>query len=232
MCVSDRLNYTCLCDYPFYGKTCELILLNDKNTVSKFISYGSAVNDLNLPKNDEGTQQISNINLNFFGEIYSIMYIHTNGWISLGGSSFPSFNSNVPGIIPFSIDLDTSKGGQIYYREAISPLDLENISDDIILFDFENRNFYSKRAYIITWDKVSYYSVPNHCHTFQVIIATDEISTFLIFNYNQLESSVTPTVGYNAGRISKYYSYTESPQKLLTDSNVGYPGKWIFKVDK
>ena len=225
MCVSNKSNYTCICDYPFYGKTCELILLNDKITGSKFITY------------DEGTQQMANINLNFFGEIYSIMYISTNGWIALGGSSFPSFNSNVPGIIPFSIDLDTSKGGQIYYREAISPLDLENISDDIILFDLENRkienrNFYPKRAYIITWDKVSYYSDPSHRHTFQVIIATDEISTFVIFNYNQLESSVTPIVGYNAGRISKYYSYTESSQKLLTESNVGYPGKWIFKVDK
>ena len=69
-----------------------------------------------------------------------------------------------------------------------------------------------------------------------MVIATDDINTFLIYNYEQLKwPSITPKIGYpgnNAGRMSKFYSFTKSFQNLLTESNVGYPGKWVFKVDE
>jgi hypothetical protein len=234
LCISDRLNYTCLCDYPFYGKNCENYAKIDKNTISKFISYGPAVNDLNLPKNDDDSYPIANININFFGRIYSSMNISTNGYISfLSGNSIPEFNSSVPGILPFNVDLNTNKGGQIYYRVTKSPADLDDVHDSVILLDFKYSNFYPKRSYIITWSNVSCHCDEIYLHTFQLVIVTDDINTFLIYNYDQLKwPSITPKIGYNAGIMSKFYLFTKSFQNLLTESNVDYPGKWVFKVDE
>jgi hypothetical protein len=82
-------------------------------------AYGGAY-DTALPKNDDGSYgPISlGVQLPYFNYVFSTMYVNTNGHISFlasyagGATRFPQ---TFPLIAPFATDIDTLKGGQIYY---------------------------------------------------------------------------------------------------------------------
>jgi hypothetical protein len=76
-------------------------------------------------------------------------------------------------------------------------------------------------------------------NTFQCVMASDGQSLFVIFLYADIQwikSSFDPPaqVGFNAGdRVHHYVlpgSQTEAVANLGSFSNVGIPGKWMFKV--
>ena len=84
-------------------------------------------------------------------------------------------------------------------------------------------------------------------NTFQCILATSEIESFVIFLYADLQwttgdsslgsrglGGLKAVAGYNAGdRINSYTiagSQTSRIIEIAKTSNVGIPGTWIFKV--
>ena len=84
-------------------------------------------------------------------------------------------------------------------------------------------------------------------NTFQCVLATSELESFVIFLYADLQwttgdnsggfrglGGTEALAGYNAGdRINSYTiagSRTPRIINLTTTSNVGIPGTWIFKV--
>ena len=85
-------------------------------------------------------------------------------------------------------------------------------------------------------------------NTFQCILATSEIESFVIFLYADLQWTtgdsslgsrglgglIKALAGYNAGdRINSYTlpgSRTSRIVDIVKTSNVGIPGTWIFKV--
>ena len=84
-------------------------------------------------------------------------------------------------------------------------------------------------------------------NTFQCILATSELESFVIFLYADLQwttgdksfgndglGGTEALAGYNAGDLINSYtiagSQTSRIINLTTTSNVGIPGRWVFKV--
>ena len=72
-------------------------------------------------------------------------------------------------------------------------------------------------------------------NTFQCVLATSELESFVIFLYADLQWTTRHTLaGYNAGdQINSYTlpgSRTADIINIAKTSNVGIPGTWIFKV--
>ncbi|XP_013410389.1 sushi, nidogen and EGF-like domain-containing protein 1, partial [Lingula anatina] len=86
-------------------------------------------------------------------------------------------------------------------------------------------------------------------NTFQSIMVTDGRSSFVIFLYNEIHwttgtasggtqdglNGVAAQVGFNAGDGKNYYAVNGSRTGAIINigsmSNVGQPGKWVFRTD-
>jgi WD40 repeat protein len=208
-------------------------------------AYGVNSGDTALPKNDDGSYgPISlGVRLPFFNNVYSTIYVNTNGKITFSAPSSAyvaqRFPIATPLIAPFWTDINTNTGGQIFYRESSSSSDLSQAKSDIAKAYFGAFN--PTRLYIATWDQVAAYggsSASNN--TFQVVIATDGILSFLVFTFDQMSwpssllSSTNTNFGYNAGDNINFYSnpnsFTGNIKNVTLLSNVNVPGKWIFMV--
>ena len=73
-------------------------------------------------------------------------------------------------------------------------------------------------------------------NSFQIVITTDGISSYTIYNYGKLSwyKDSRNYALYNAGDGVKYYilqgSLSSSILDLSSSSNVGIIGKWIFNI--
>ena len=188
-------------------------------------AYGGAY-DTALPKNKDGSYgPISlGVQLPYFNYVFSTMYVNTNGLISFleaySTATLKSFPLTFPLIAPFWTDIDTLKGGQIYYRESSSSSDLTQAQIDISKVYFSTFN--PTRLYITTWYLVAPYSGPILYNTFQTVIATDGILSFVIFNFQQMSWSYSTSnhFGYNAGDNINYYFITV---KCKLPGKMGFP---------
>lgn len=207
--------------------------------------YGPSFSDITLPKNDDSFYKLDlNYSFPFFGNFYTTMYINTNGLVTfLSGVSSSSsiFPSSSPMIAPFHTDIDTKKGGQIYFRESHSNDDVTNVLTDILRLN-KSAKFNPSKIYIITWYNVYPHDIYSYSYqnTFQLVLTTDGTSSFGIFNYFNLEwpnysYSKDTIFGYNAGDNRTYYKHryskTKSINYIQSNSNVYHPGKWIFKFN-
>ena len=68
-------------------------------------------------------------------------------------------------------------------------------------------------------------------NTFQAVIATDGLETFVLFIYADIEWGDGATVGFNAGDGNRSIVVTTQPLDLETGSNVGVTGLYINRVD-
>ena len=205
-------------------------------------SFGPNSSDISLPKNDDGSYGPIRLNfkLRFFDKIYSKVYVSTNGLISFLSpinKNYPLNNYiSTPFISPFWSDINTLKGGQIYYRESFCSCDLYQAKTDIA--NIYSATFNPSRLYIITWDQVAAFNGNSSLNnTFQLVIATDGKLSFLIFNFGIMswpnsQFTMNSFFGYNAGDNINYYSYPDSFTNNITNvafkSNVNVPGKWVF----
>ncbi len=78
-------------------------------------------------------------------------------------------------------------------------------------------------------------------NTFQAIIATNGINSFSIFNYGKLQwttgllsQSVHAQAGFNAGDLKNYFLidklFTSQVVELVNDSNIQFPGRFLFSI--
>jgi hypothetical protein len=89
----------------------------------------------------------------FFKNVFSNIYINTNGFISflspINKNLLPNKNPmSIPLISPFWSDINTIVGGQIYYRESFCSCDLYQAKTDIA--NIYSATFNPSRLYIIT----------------------------------------------------------------------------------
>ncbi|KAF4523118.1 hypothetical protein B566_EDAN003133 [Ephemera danica] len=117
--------------------------------------------------------------------------------------------------------------------------------------------FIPKHAVIVTWKNMSFAGgIDNSLYktnTFQMVLATDEVYTYAIFNYAELQWTThteaggdttggeggTPAyVGFNAGNGTQSYEYLPySQMSTLRDLTGrgwanGFPGRHIFRLDE
>ncbi|XP_054773314.2 sushi domain-containing protein 2-like [Lytechinus pictus] len=159
-------------------------------------------------------------------------------------------------LTPFWADVDTRNGGAISYREVLrfgQDDELFVEADAIIRSSFvEMRDFVSSWLYITTWDQVAFYGSRDDSirNSFQAVLVTDGRYSFAIFNYGDINWTTgeasggdpstglggTPAqVGFNAGDGVTYYSVPGSQTPAVVDiettSNIGVPGRWVFRTD-
>ncbi|XP_020713695.1 protein mesh isoform X2 [Ceratitis capitata] len=117
--------------------------------------------------------------------------------------------------------------------------------------------FIPKHVIIATWKNVSFAGgIDNSLfttNTFQMVIATDEVYTYAIFNYDLLkwssnteaggdtttgEGGVPAYVGFNAGNGTRSYEYTPYSQQMVIRDLTGrgwgngFPGRHLFRIDE
>ncbi|XP_063831983.1 protein mesh isoform X3 [Ostrinia nubilalis] len=118
-------------------------------------------------------------------------------------------------------------------------------------------NFFPKHAITITWKNMSFAGgIDNSLfmtNTFQMVLATDEVFTYAIFNYLEInwsshteaggdtttgEGGVPAYIGFNAGNATRSYEYKPySQESVLRDLTGrgwanGFPGRHIFRIDE
>lgn len=128
-----------------------------------------------------------------------------------------------------------------------------DIQDGIIGAEYFN----PKHAMIITWRNVTFNGgtpgTKTLTNTFQTILATDEIISYCIFNYEQLKwtsatnagggpgdglGGIPAFVGFNAGNGTRAFEYMPYSQTTRISNLVGNgmangkPGRHIFRIDE
>ncbi|XP_033329743.2 protein mesh [Megalopta genalis] len=120
----------------------------------------------------------------------------------------------------------------------------------------DSESFEPKHAAVITWKNISFAGGIDislyKTNTFQMVLATDEVSTYAIFNYLDIQwtshteaggdvvlglGGISAFVGFNAGNGTQSYEYKPYSQEPricdLTRSGWanGFPGRHLFKID-
>ena len=168
--------------------------------------------------------------------------VNTNGDLSFGEpytatgrQTFPTFSP--PLIAPFFNDVDITNGGTIYYRQTSDPMDIIAVIATLQTLPIV-LPFTPTLLFIATWDRVAPFSSvgsPSDRNTFQVILATDGFTSTVIFNYGDIQWGERAEIGFSAGdgvgflRVPS--SGTNATLDIETQSNVGVPGQFIYRVD-
>ncbi|KAL6728780.1 hypothetical protein Aduo_010517 [Ancylostoma duodenale] len=145
---------------------------------------------------------------------------------------------------------------------VVDPLLLDNITQAVQSGYTGANGWRAEHAFIVTWYRMAYGGAPRALdvsqfehvkdwqNTFQLVIATDEIRTFAIFNYARLNWTTSneagglngfggkqaAVAGFNGGNGTGWYQLPYSGHgriwKLGYFSNVLTPGRWIHRIDE
>ncbi|XP_067840235.1 nidogen-1 [Heptranchias perlo] len=237
----------------------------------ELVPYGERVGDRLLGHGDDVTSESVYLGqaLHLFDTTVRNLYVNTNGIIAISKPPpeidyIDTFPPRFGAIAPFLADLDTSdEVGKIYYRQDTSPEILHRIALKINQ-GFDDLNFNPDNVFIATWENVTAYEElrrgdqpQNQRNTFQVILASDESSSYAILLYpegglqfyktrskaaNNIDLELPARVGFTRGESSfllftlegPFYSVTSSSEQsvknLYQDSNSGERGVWIFQL--
>lgn len=151
------------------------------------LPFGPAAGDTNTGINcDDCNVPVSMPqSINFFGSVWSTLYIGSNGLVSFEGgiNSFtpvPFPAALHPAICPYWGDWDFRNGGSVYYRIQTPG---SSIANSLITSVF-GTPFTSTMDIVVTWADGGYYSQHrDKVNTAQVEIHSDGTRTFACFNY-------------------------------------------------
>ncbi|KAM5132226.1 uncharacterized protein ACMZJ9_019034 [Mantella aurantiaca] len=156
--------------------------------------YGPGIDTIMPMSGCGGPLQIPlDISVPIFGNWYSSLYMDNNGILSFNESitarqpqGLP-LSCGAPFLAVFWSDIDNSLGGDIYYRHTCDP-ELLALADSEINTYFQLYKFNAQWMFIATWDQVPYYgSTSDKVNTFQVVLITDGILTFVMYNYKDIQ---------------------------------------------
>ena len=196
---------------------------------ANFLAFGLNAADTVLPKGDDicaGPVWLSQ-NIQYLDSIWSDFYACVNGKIGLGISNLPV---DYP-IYPYKIDLITTSSGNIYYRR-LSSTDLNNVKSEVN--NLVDSTFTPTHGgFVVTWYRVPRYGSSSYIYTFQAVLVSNVIETYLMYNYDNQTSPIiwsSTYIGYESNDAINLFN-PNSSINMATASNVNVNGKWIFKVD-
>ncbi|XP_022089140.1 sushi domain-containing protein 2-like isoform X2 [Acanthaster planci] len=161
-------------------------------------------------------------------------------------------------VAPFWGDVDITHGGNVTYRELIRVPENDQLFaevDSIVRKTFIDQSRFSATwIFIATWNKVPFFGAVNHdalniTNTFQTVLVTNGRHSYAIFNYEEINWTTgtasggnniglqgTPAqVGFNAGDGFTFYVVPESRTNAIVDidedSNIGFRGRFLFRID-
>ncbi|XP_063771832.1 sushi, nidogen and EGF-like domain-containing protein 1 isoform X2 [Pseudophryne corroboree] len=240
--------------YVFCGAHC-LVPLSD------FYPFGPEEGDLVTRRQDDGGSGLLPISraFTFFGDKHSGLYVNNNGVVSFlrEVSQFTPVAFPISGdrrvVAAFWADVDNRRGGNVFYRETEDPRVLLRASQDVHSYFPELPDFSATWVFISTWYKVTFYGgdTTSPVNTFQIVLITDGLRSFTIFNYETIEwttgrhassggdtygrGGIAAQAGFNAGDGWRYFnipgSRTDDIAGIANTTNVGIPGRWVFRID-
>ncbi|CAG0917036.1 unnamed protein product [Notodromas monacha] len=196
-------------------------------------------------------------------------FVNNNGGISFLTARLPGFQTECDStsrskglqlIAPFWARSNTFLGGGTSYLNTQSPSILEKAKNDVSAA-FPGASGYNFRwALVVTWSQVPpsveiasngtsspgpvlNRSSTEGTNTFQLVLTTDGINSFVIFYYNKIFwTKATNALFYARAGLVRYdgiadYSFnmagscTAAIAGVADGSNIGSPGKYVFQVD-
>ncbi|XP_061593558.1 sushi, nidogen and EGF-like domain-containing protein 1 isoform X1 [Cololabis saira] len=226
-----------------------------------FYPFGRHNGDSQTIAQDDGGSGLQEISVAFpfFGENHTGLYVNNNGLVSFLREvsqftpvAFPIARDRRV-VAPFWADIDNRRAGSVFYRESQDPSVLKRASDDVRVYFSEFPNFNATWVLISTWHQVTYFGGNSQTpvNTFQVVLITDGELSFTIFQYNSITwttgmhassggnhsglGGIAAQAGFNAGDGKRYFnipgSRTADVVNVEGTTNVGFPGRWVFRID-
>ena len=188
-----------------------------------------------MPKADDSSYQVNlGFNFPFFNQVFQTCYISINGFISFGVDiSYPYFtqpptDKNI--IAAFVYDFYTVRSGNITYRSISDSATLNLIGNEVTTLLGLSSNFVPSNAFVITYDSVTAWSPSIDGNvTFQILISTDGIYSFLTINYGDLFLTTATEPFYQYVNNTDYIGKKNFPISS-SQSNVNQSGKYIYQL--
>uniref|UniRef100_A0A672YGL2 Sushi, nidogen and EGF-like domains 1 n=1 Tax=Sphaeramia orbicularis TaxID=375764 RepID=A0A672YGL2_9TELE len=226
-----------------------------------FYPFGQDKGDSQTISQDDGGSGLVEISVAFpfFGDRHTGLYVNNNGLVSFlrEVSQFTPVAFPIAGdrrvVAPFWADVDNRRAGKVFYRESLDSHILRRASSDVKTYFSEFPNFSATWVLISTWHQVTFFGGNSltPVNTFQVVLITDGELSFTIFQYNNITwttgmhassggnlvglGGIAAQAGFNAGDGKRYFnipsSRTADVVNVEETTNVGYPGRWVFRID-
>ncbi|XP_015726542.1 sushi, nidogen and EGF-like domain-containing protein 1 isoform X3 [Coturnix japonica] len=229
--------------------------------LADFYPFGPAQGDAATLKQDDGGSELRPLSVPFpfFGAGHTGLYVNNNGIISFLKEvsqftpvAFP-ISKDRRVVAAFWADVDNRRAGDVYYRESQDRAILERATKDIAQYFPEFPDFSAQWVFIATWYRVTFFggSSFSPVNTFQIVLITDGKLSFTIFNYESITwttgmhassggdfaglGGIAAQAGFNAGDGKRYFNIPGSRTDDIADvemtTNVGIPGRWVFRID-
>uniref|UniRef100_A0A3P8UNW3 Sushi, nidogen and EGF-like domain-containing protein 1 n=1 Tax=Cynoglossus semilaevis TaxID=244447 RepID=A0A3P8UNW3_CYNSE len=230
-------------------------------SLKDFYPFGQDKGDSQTNAQDDGGSGLVDISVAFpfFGDRHAGLYVNNNGLVSFlrEVSQFTPVAFPIAGdrrvVAPFWADVDNRRAGKVFYRESREPSLLSRASADVRMYFSEFPSFNATWVLISTWHKVTFFggNALTPVNSFQVVLITDGELSFTVFQYNNITwttgmhassggnqaglGGIAAQAGFNAGDGKRYFnipgSRTADVANVEGTTNVGYPGKWVFRID-
>lgn len=230
-------------------------------SLQDFYPFGREQGDARTVAQDDGGSRLVDISVAFpfFGDRHTGLYVNNNGLVSFlrEVSQFTPVAFPIAGdrrvVAPFWADVDNRRAGKVFYRESQEASILKRASDDVRTYFSELPNFNATWVLVATWLQVTFFGGNSltPVNTFQVVLITDGELSFTIFQYNNITwttgmhatsggnraglGGIAAQAGFNAGDGKRYFNIPGSRTADVADvegtTNVGYPGRWVFRID-
>ncbi|KAM6258362.1 sushi, nidogen and EGF-like domain-containing protein 1 isoform 4-T4 [Porphyrio hochstetteri] len=229
--------------------------------LADFYPFGPTQGDAATRKQDDGGSELRPLSIPFpfFGAGHTGLYVNNNGIISFLKEvsqftpvAFP-ISKDRRVVAAFWADVDNRRAGDVYYRESTEQPILERASRDIAQYFPEFPGFSAQWVFVATWYRVTFFggSSFSPVNTFQIVLITDGKLSFTIFNYESITwttgmhassggdftglGGIAAQAGFNAGDGKRYFNIPGSRTDDIADvemtTNVGIPGRWVFRID-
>ncbi|XP_051928957.1 sushi, nidogen and EGF-like domain-containing protein 1 isoform X1 [Hippocampus zosterae] len=230
-------------------------------TMEDFYPFGPERGDVQTAAQDDGGSGLLDISVAFpfFGDRHTGLYVNNNGLVSFlrEVSQFTPVAFPIAGdrrvVAPFWADVDNRRAGHVFYRQSHEPDILRRAATDIRMHFSDFPDFNATWVLVSTWHKVTFYggSSTTPVNTFQAVLITDGEVSFTIFQYSNITwttgrhassggdenglGGIAAQAGFNAGDGKRYFnipgSRTQDVTHVETTTNVGFPGRWVFRID-
>ncbi|XP_069738891.1 sushi, nidogen and EGF-like domain-containing protein 1 [Phaenicophaeus curvirostris] len=222
--------------------------------------FGLQAGDEVTPHEDDGMSPKIHLweTFSFYGRPHRSLYVNNNGVVSFG-VAVPEFtpepfplSGHRPFVAPFWADVDNRLEGDVFYRQSRDPQLLHRLARDLeAVSEASEMPPKPTWAFVATWHRVSYFgSASKKVNTFQATLATDGATSYVILTYGDLSwttgianhgdphsglGGLPAQAGFNSGDDVHFFNLPGSRTPEVLDvartSNVGVPGRWIFRVD-
>jgi hypothetical protein len=185
------------------------------------LNWGPAYNDTNLTStSSNGAVNVTlGFNFPYQNVVYNNVTINVNGYIQLNGSVLIAAYAN-----SYTTN-GTTYGSGVFYRQLNWPNPDLNILTNKIVNTYANFSFFNAtNALVITWYNAQLVNT-TQLNTFQMILVTDNVESFVIYEYVRLDSTT------QGACLSNFPSNNSNFTTYATSVNCTQGGSWVQNVN-